>query len=348
MASSEVFTLFQGSAWQSAQAALTDKVNQLFDSVLTSLLIGRLAEHSVGAYPVSRGRRTRSPILTSPVLGQSVSDTAIQHMLRHEVSTNSGVPAPSTNALGFVCLPPGTKVAQSGDAPCTTHCRYRNDISGRRIHAVVPLPGCGGCTGGLPVFDAVMSTTAHELREGITDPIPEQGWYGAANGEIGDICALQTKTIGTCTVLLEWPNSRNRCASRQRADWNGPWPNRFRSRSRNGATAYHHQRKRVLVSGHAQRRRDRLHLESRSTRQRQPVARIERPAKAANALPLHGDPRRIGLLDADGGTHGARRHQSLDLSGGSSDSLWPPRRRASCDGTRQPANREATRTVWRA
>jgi hypothetical protein len=139
-------------------------------------------------------------------------------------------------------------VAQCGDASGPGFCGYRNDTSGQSFYAVVRYPGCSGHPGGLPVFDAVTSMTARELREAITDPIRDQGWYDGANRETGDVCAWQTKAIGTCTVQLELPGTRNRCASRHRADWNRPWPNRFRSRSRKGAVAYYHQRKRVLVS----------------------------------------------------------------------------------------------------
>jgi len=56
--------------------------------------------------------------------------------------------------------------------------------------AVMPYPGCAGCLGGAAAFDALTSTTSHELCEAITDPIPGQGWYDDNNGEIGDILRL--------------------------------------------------------------------------------------------------------------------------------------------------------------
>jgi hypothetical protein len=59
------------------------------------------------------------------------------------------------------------------------------------------------CPRGLAVSDALTSTTTHDLCEAITDPIPGQGWYDGANGEIGDIRAWQTKTIGDHAVQLE-------------------------------------------------------------------------------------------------------------------------------------------------
>ena len=54
-------------------------------------------------------------------------------------------------------------------------------------------------------------TSSHELCESVTDPVPGQGWYDDANGEIGDICAWQTKTLDGYTVQLEWSNSAGAC-----------------------------------------------------------------------------------------------------------------------------------------
>jgi len=75
----------------------------------------------------------------------------------------------------------------------------------------MPYPDCTGCLGGLPLLDALTSTSSHELCEAITDPIPGQGWYDDQNGEIGDICAWKTKRLGSYAVQLEWSNSAGRC-----------------------------------------------------------------------------------------------------------------------------------------
>ena len=75
----------------------------------------------------------------------------------------------------------------------------------------MPYPGCAGCLGSYASFVALTSTSSHELCEAITDPIPGQGWYDDANGEIGDICAWQTKQIGGYTVQLEWSNKSGTC-----------------------------------------------------------------------------------------------------------------------------------------
>ena len=90
-------------------------------------------------------------------------------------------------------------------------CGYHNDVNSQFFYAVMPYPGCAGCTGGLATLDALTSTSSHELCEAITDPIPGQGWYDDNNGEIGDICAWRTKKLDQYTVQLEWSNKANAC-----------------------------------------------------------------------------------------------------------------------------------------
>jgi hypothetical protein len=208
----EVFTIFWGSAWQHApHSAMVTQINQFFDFILTSPLIQQLSEYDVPGKTIGHGKRTGTLTITTPKHRHSVSDTAIQHMLQQEIATNSAVPHPTPNTLYFVYLPPGVRVVQGGSASCQAFCGYHNDISGQIFYAAMPYPGCAGCTGGLAAFDALTSTSSHELCEAITDPIPGQGWYDDANGEIGDICAWQTKKIGQYTVQLEWSNKSNKC-----------------------------------------------------------------------------------------------------------------------------------------
>ena len=208
----QVFTIFWGPAWQQApQSALVNQINGFFDFILTSPLIGQLAEYNVSGKTIGNGKHIGTLTITTPKLKHSVSDTAIQHMLQHEIATNPAVPQPTPNTLYFVYLPPGVRVVQGGSASCQAFCGYHNDISGQIFYAAMPYPGCAGCTGGLSVLDALTSTSSHELCEAITDAIPGQGWYDDANGEIGDICAWQTKTVGQYTVQLEWSNKANKC-----------------------------------------------------------------------------------------------------------------------------------------
>ena len=212
IAAAEVFTVFWGPAWQQgAPAALAVQLNGFFDFILTSPLIDQLAEYDVPAFPIRHGKRTGGITITTPRLRRSVSDTAIQHMLQHEIASNGTVPPATPNTLYFVYLPPGVRVVQGGGASCQAFCGYHNDISGQVFYGVIPYPGCGGCTGGLSVLDALTVVSSHELCEAITDAIPGRGWYDDVNGEIGDICAWQTKQVGQFTVQQEWSNRAGRC-----------------------------------------------------------------------------------------------------------------------------------------
>src|SRR5438132_1081352 len=60
-------------------------------------------------------------------------------------------------------------------------------------------------------FIGTVTITTPALSQSITDPVPGQGWYDDTHGEIGDICAWQTKKLGNYTVQLEWSNKNASC-----------------------------------------------------------------------------------------------------------------------------------------
>jgi hypothetical protein len=211
LTSVEVFTVFWGVAWQDANnSALAKRVNEFFDFVVTSKLIDQLDEYSVEAKTIGHGTRTGSLTVTTSEPGAKVQDAAIQKLLQTEIGAGT-LPAKNANSLYFVFLPPGTQVELGGADSCTDFCGYHDATSDNIFYAAMPYPGCAGCEGGLAVLDALTSTSSHELCEAITDPIPGQGWYDDANGEIGDICAWKTKKLGQYTVQLEWSNAAEAC-----------------------------------------------------------------------------------------------------------------------------------------
>jgi hypothetical protein len=207
----QVFTFFWGDAWQQEpQSALVQQINQFFDFVLTSPLIDQLEEYSVQGTSIGHGSRTGTVALGGgppPI----ITDGDVQGLIQQELSTDSIVPQPAPSSLYFVFLPPGVTVTLDGGASCSRFCGYHSDINGQLFYAVMPYPDCAGCTGALTVLDALTSTSSHELCEAITDPVPGQGWYDDQNGEIGDICAWQTRTLGQYTVQLEWSNLAGKC-----------------------------------------------------------------------------------------------------------------------------------------
>jgi hypothetical protein len=208
----EVFTIFWGADWQQSPGSdLANNLNQFFDYILTSPLIDQLAEYDVqGGQSIGDGKRTGTLTLTTPAPQASVSDDDIQQLLQQQIASNA-LPQPDQNTLYFLYLPSGVTVTQGGDSSCQVFCGYHNDISNQIFYAVIPYPDCSGCVGGLELIDAITSISSHELCEAITDAIPGQGWYDDNNGEIGDICAWQTKKLGNYTVQLEWSNQNNKC-----------------------------------------------------------------------------------------------------------------------------------------
>ncbi len=207
----EVFTAFWGSWWQGTDgASLAANLNGFFDYVLTSELIDQLAEYSVGGQTIGHGSRAGTTTLTEPALGSSISDAQIQQTLQQLISGGT-LPSPTANSLYFLYLPPNVSVTMGGSRSCQAFCGYHNATSADVYYAVMPYPGCAGCAGGLALLDALTTTSSHELCEAITDPVPGEGWYDDTNGEIGDICAWQTRRLGSYTVQLEWSNQQNAC-----------------------------------------------------------------------------------------------------------------------------------------
>jgi hypothetical protein len=210
IASVEVFVIFWGDSWMSEpQATLMGRVNDFFDYVVTSPLLDQLAEYGVQDYPIVHGRRAGAIALTTAPPA-TVSDDAVRALLKDQIASNPALVRPSPNTLYFVFLPPGVTSDLGGSSSCVNFCGYHDNDAGT-YYAVMPFPDCDGCLGSLTQLDALTTTSSHELCEAVTDPIPGEGWYDDSNGEIGDICAWQTKTLGGYTVQLEWSNSSERC-----------------------------------------------------------------------------------------------------------------------------------------
>jgi len=212
LVSVKVFTIFWGQAWQtSPNSDLANQINQFFGFVVSSALMDQLAEYSVPGQTIGYGSIIGTVTITQPVLSHSVTDAAIQQMLQQQINSNSSVPKPDANTLYFIYLPPGTAVVQGGSRSCQAFCGYHDTFGTGIYYAVMPFPNCAGCQGGMTNLDALTSTSSHEFCEAITDPVPGQGWYDDAHGEIGDICAWQTKKLGNYTVQLEWSNKSASC-----------------------------------------------------------------------------------------------------------------------------------------
>src|SRR3989454_6702002 len=211
LAAAEVFLFFWGDTWElSTQYQLVQQLNDFFVFVLASPLIDQLAEYSTPDFAITHGSRSGAIALTTAP-PPSVEDADIQRFVQEEIASDPAVPQPTANSLYFVFLPPGVAVGLDGGSSCVSFCGYHSAIDDKVFYAVMPYPDCGGCTRRLKVFDALTSTSSHELCEAITHPVPRRGWDDDQNGARRDTCAGQTTRLGDYLVQLEWSNQQRKC-----------------------------------------------------------------------------------------------------------------------------------------
>jgi hypothetical protein len=209
----KVYTIFLGNYNQNPDNIKSDDINKFFQYILTSALMDQLEEYNTNGYTIGHGSLLGTTTITNTTIPSAITDGQIQHILKQAILDHT-VPAPDLNTLYFTYLPKGVKVSALGDSSCTGFCGYHDNFNTNPViyYAVMPYPGCEGCIGGLKPFDALTSTSSHELVEAITDPVPGSGWYdNTDNEEIGDLCAWKTKKVGAYTVQLEWSNHEDKC-----------------------------------------------------------------------------------------------------------------------------------------
>ena len=213
MTAVEVASVFWGRAWNGpAEQDLAKRLNEFLRFVVASAYVDQLAEYDVPEQSIGRGRFAGTATIDDNLAsGTSVTDREVQEMLAGQVAGGAALPASTPNTLYAVFLPPGVTVVSGSDRSCQVFCGYHDRSTAGLFYAVLPNPDCAGCLGGLEVFQALTSVCSHELAEAITDPIPGQGWYDDASGEIADICAWQNKTLGGYTVQKLWSNRAQAC-----------------------------------------------------------------------------------------------------------------------------------------
>jgi hypothetical protein len=207
----QVFLIFWGAKWQTAASAapLVHQIQTFYGDILVSSLLDQLAEYSVPGKAIGHGSLAGSVIITDGAPAGSVTDSAIKAQLKKWIKAKK-IPKHKPQTLYFVYLEPGIVSIMGGSKSCQNYCGYHNN-TGPIYYAVMPYPSCAGCLGGLTTLDALTGTSSHELCEAITDPIPGKGWYDDKNGEIGDICAWNFKTVSGHKVQMEWSNTNGRC-----------------------------------------------------------------------------------------------------------------------------------------
>jgi hypothetical protein len=207
----QVFTIFWGKLWGATpnSTVMMNKLNKFFHAILVSPAIDQLAEYSVPGHAIGHGTLIGTKVISANAPVGSITDSAIRIRLKNWIASGT-VPHTTKNTLYFIYLDPGIVSIMGGNKSCQSYCGYHDNV-GKVYYAVMPYPTCSGCLGGMNAFDALTGTSSHELCEAITDPVPGSGWYDNTNGEIGDICAWNFKTVAGYKVQLEWSNQQNKC-----------------------------------------------------------------------------------------------------------------------------------------
>jgi hypothetical protein len=211
LANVDVVTVFLGSVWHDgALDSLAHELDAFFDFVVSSTLLDQLSEYSVAGYAIGHGTHSSSVRLDQAQLGTTVTDDTLRTIVRDAIAARS-LPDPTPNTLYALFLPPGVTVELQGSRSCRAFCGYHDAIDGSVFYAILASPDCTGCGGGRPPLEALTITSSHELAEAITDAVPGSGWYDDTYGEIGDVCAWQTKKLGDYVIQLEWSNAARGC-----------------------------------------------------------------------------------------------------------------------------------------
>jgi hypothetical protein len=211
LGSVEVVTVFLGAAWADEPlAGLARDLDEFFDFVVDSPLMEQLAEYGVEGAPIGPGRHVGGATLEETALASPVSDDQLRALLQEAIDAGA-LPEPGAGTLYVLLLPPGVAVELGGARSCRVFCGYHDAIDESIFYAVLPYPDCTGCGSELGTLEALTVTASHELAEAVTDPVPGTGWYDESRGEIGDVCAWQTKMLGDYTVQLEWSNEAGAC-----------------------------------------------------------------------------------------------------------------------------------------
>ena len=100
ISSAKVFTIFWGLSWaNTANAeALVAAMNKFFTDILVSPLIDQLSEYNVSGQTIGHGKLIGSKVITANAPGSSISDSAIQKVLKNWIVSKT-VPANDSKTI---------------------------------------------------------------------------------------------------------------------------------------------------------------------------------------------------------------------------------------------------------
>jgi hypothetical protein len=216
--------------WNSTVRFQTN-ANWLYVDVTASPFYDQFAEYGIG-----RGNGQAGFVDNRATA--NLTDAQVQAEVLNQINLAHLPPPTNPNNYYPVHFPPNARItAPDGSQSCVQFCAYHGTFRVQNsagtlftiAYGVLPDVGNAGCAGGCganaTVANNETSVASHELIEATTDPDvglatvigPPLGWYDPNNGEIGDICNGQQKSIvvpatgRTYVVQKEWSNAANAC-----------------------------------------------------------------------------------------------------------------------------------------
>jgi hypothetical protein len=199
-------------------------MKKFFQTIPNSPYVDWLSEYNTPTQKIGRGTFGGVIVDSNPPAGTTIDDTQIQAELTKLFDAGT-LPKPTANTYYQVLFPPGVTVTAEGTSFCVAGpfgipCAYHQSFSynGTNVY-YSPQPDysgqCGTDCGFVPGNSLASLTTAasHEMVEAITDPAPWSGWNDPTNGEIGDICEVESQgqQVNGIYVQTEWSNVQNAC-----------------------------------------------------------------------------------------------------------------------------------------
>ncbi|KAI8833155.1 hypothetical protein BJ741DRAFT_613002 [Chytriomyces cf. hyalinus JEL632] len=229
----EVQPIFYGAFAEETKSTLSSFYSFLTNSVYTDFIAD---EWSVTGQKIEHGSVLPS-ITYSGALVDSLDDaTYTKQLLRNMIK--AGTIKPNSNSYYPIYLGSGVNATQGSHVACVHFCGYHgtvdiSDISTKTkylYYAILPDQAgwcMGGCGDSEDPFENLMSISAHEFAEAVTNPAigvakslgSPLSWYLMGYGETGDICNTIQETMTdavtgkTWVVQKLWSNKYQMCMS---------------------------------------------------------------------------------------------------------------------------------------
>ncbi|KAJ3251031.1 hypothetical protein HK103_002927 [Boothiomyces macroporosus] len=197
------------------------EITAFYKGIVDSTYMDWLSEYNTHTQKIGRGKGFGGIIVKNPKKTVTTSDL---EMLFDTLIEQRFI-KPNQNSYYPIHFAKGITVTSEAGM-CSKWCAYHSSFTTKSgvliLYGIIPDlddQGCAGACGLSSDLNNIMSTSAHELIETVTDPISHNlAWYddGDDKGEIADICnQMQGNVIGgdgnSYVVQLQWSNKEQKC-----------------------------------------------------------------------------------------------------------------------------------------